>query len=82
MLVKPENSTEVDIISVLSGGSAASKASEPCDEVSASSSLDVMSYDSSMHRIRKEVWGKVREAKRKVGKKCTVDDSPFGKQLE
>lgn len=75
MLVQPENSTDVDIISVLSGGSAASKASDASNEVSASSSLDIISYDSSMDRIRKDVWGKVREAKRKVGKKCKLTES-------
>jgi hypothetical protein len=81
MFVQPENSIEVDIFSLLSGGSTASKASERSDEYSASSSLDAVSYDSSMHRIRKEVWDKVREAKRKVGKKG-LTDSLFGKQLD
>jgi hypothetical protein len=72
MLVQPENSTEVDIVSLLfSSGSTSSQGSEA--EVSASSSLDIISYDSSMDRIRKEVWDKVREAKRKVGKKCKFD---------
>jgi hypothetical protein len=57
---------ELDTVSVLSGGSDASNASKPSDEISASSFFDVISYDSTMDRIRKEVWDKVRNAKLKV----------------